>query len=89
LHDSLAADAASRVLVVPTAPTDTQTSSPTGGPIAGRGDTPEAKTKHGLLDRIHDDLRAELHAIEGLPRYVLHVLSAVFDRHHSHVDNGS
>jgi len=87
ITDQAAADAASRVLVVQTPATDTQAGSPTGGPIAGRGDTPEAKAKHGFLDRIHDDLRAELHAIEGLPQYVLHILSAVFDRHHSHVDN--
>jgi hypothetical protein len=86
LSDSLAADAASRVLVVPTPPTDSQTGSPTGGPIVGRGDTLEAKTKHGVLDRIEEDLRAELHVIEGLPNYVLHVLSAVFDRHHSRID---
>jgi len=87
LSDSLAADAASRVLVVNTPSTDTQTGSPTGGPIAGRGDTPDAKAKHGVLDRIEEDLRAELHAIEGLPHYVLHILRAVFDRHRTHVDN--
>lgn len=69
------------------APTDSVNGSPTGGPIAGRGDTPEAKAKHGFLDRVRDDLHAELNAIEGLPRYVLHVLEAVFDRHHTHVDN--
>jgi hypothetical protein len=87
LSDSEAADVASRVLVIPTPPTDSQTSSPTGGPTAGRGDTPEAKAKHGFLDRVREDLHAELTAIEGLPQYVLHILKAVFDRHHSHVDN--
>lgn len=87
ITDQAAADAASRVLVVQTPATDTQAGSPTGGPIAGRGDSPEAKAKHGFLDRIEEDLRSELHAIEGLPHYVLHVLSAVFDRHHTHVDN--
>jgi hypothetical protein len=72
--------------VVPTLSTDTQTSSPTGGPIAGRGDTVEAKTKHGALDRIEEDLRAELRAVEELPHHILHILSAVFDRHHSKID---
>lgn len=87
ITDQAAADAAARVRVVATPPTDSRTGSPTGGPIAGRGDTPDAKAKHGLIERIEEDLRTELHAIEGLPHYVLHVLSAVFDRHHSHVDN--
>jgi hypothetical protein len=59
---------------------------PTGGPTAGAGATPVAREKHSLLDRLEEDLRTSLHAIEAIDDEIAHVLDAVFDRHHSVVD---
>jgi len=84
--DQETADAASRVAVVSTPSTDTATGNPTGGPIAGADAPQAAREKHGLLDRLESDLRAELRFVEALPEHVLHILNAVFGRHHSAVD---
>lgn len=66
--------------------TDSVSGNPTGGPTAGAGATPAAREKHGLIETIEEDLRAELAYVEALPEHVLHVLEAVFGRHHSKVD---